>query len=77
MCVRFVAAKTRIASLGGMTISHLELLSAFLLSKLIVNVEVTLQPEVKFGDPVCYTDSRVALYWIQGCNQEWKQFVEN
>ena len=28
-------------------------------------------------EPVCYTDSRVALYWIQGYDQEWKQFVEN
>ena len=35
VCVRFVAAKTRVAPLGGMTIPHLELLSALLLSKLI------------------------------------------
>ena len=60
-----------------MTIPCLELLSALLLSKLIVSVQVALQPEVTLGDPVYYTDSRVALYWIQGCNQEWKQFVEN
>ena len=77
VCVRFVAAKTRVAPLGGMTIPRLELLSALLLSKLIVSVRTALQPEVTLGDPVCYTDSRVALYWIQGCQQEWKQFVEN
>ena len=75
--VRFVAAKTRVAPLGGMTIPRLELLSALLLSKLIVSVRTALQPEVTLDDPVCYTDSRVALYWIQGCQQEWKQFVEN
>ena len=77
VCVRFIAAKTRVAPLGGMTIPRLELLSALLLSKLIVGVRAALQTEMTLGDPVCYTDSRVALYWIRGCNQEWKQFVEN
>lgn len=45
VCVRFVAAKTRVAPLGGMTIPRLELLSALLLSKLIVSVRIALQPE--------------------------------
>lgn len=77
VCVRFIAAKTRVAPLGGMTIPRLELLSALLLSKLMVNVQVALQLEVMLGAPACYTDSRVALYWIRGCSQEWRQFVEN
>ena len=64
VCVRFVAAKICVAPLGGMTIPRLELLSALLLSKLIVGIQVALQPEMTLGDPVCYTDSRVALYWI-------------
>ena len=64
VCVRFIAAKTRVAPLGGMTIPRLELLSALFLSKLIVNVQAALQPETTLGDPMCYTDSRVALYWI-------------
>ena len=36
-----------------------------------------LQQELKLDVPVCYTDSRVALYWIQGQHKEWKQYVQN
>ena len=76
--VCFVAAKNRVAPLGGMTIPCLELLSALLLSKLIDSINSALtQTRLVLGDPVCYTDSKVALYWIKGCHQEWKQFVEN
>ena len=60
-----------------MTIPHLELLSALLLSKLVVSVQDALQSELSLNDPVCYTDSKVVLCWIKGCSQEWKQFVEN
>ena len=59
MCVRFIAAKTRVALLGGMTIPCLESLSALLLSKLSVNVQAALQPKTTLDDPMCYTDSRV------------------
>ena len=64
VCMRFIAAKTHVVPLGGTMTPCLELLSALLLSKLIVNVQVALQSEVTLGDPVCYTDSRVDLYWI-------------
>ena len=75
--MKFVTAKTRVSPLKGMTIPRLELLSALLLSQLMVSVQVALQSELPLGDPTCYTDSKVALYWIRGCDQEWKQFVEN
>jgi len=72
--VNFVAAKTRVTPVGGMTIPRLELLSALLLSKLINGVHAALEPELQLGDPLCFSDSKVALFWIQGTSHEWKLF---
>jgi len=75
--VRFVAAKTRVAPLQIQTIPRLELLSAFLLSKLISSVQLSLNGQFQNLAIQCYTDSQVALYWIQGVDKEWKPFVQN
>ena len=75
--VRFIAAKTRVAPLQSQTIPRLELLSAFLLSKLVVSVRDGLQPQLTPLDVRWYTDSQVALYWIRGKDKEWKPFVQN
>ena len=70
--VRFVVAKARVAPYQSQTIPRLELLSAFLLSKLIVLVGNSLMPE----RVQCYTDSQVAL-WTRCTSKEWKPFVQN
>ena len=77
--VRFVASKTRIAPLQSQTIPRLELLSAFLLSKLIISVRDSLQHQnyLTLQAMQCYTDSQVALFWIRGKEKEWKPFVQN
>ena len=75
--VNFVASKTRVAPTSKQTIPRLELLSALLLSNLIDSVSDALKPELELKDSCCYTDSRVALYWIKGIGKEWKPFVEN
>ena len=79
-CVtRLVASKTRVAPLHAHMIPRLELLSALLLARLLTSITQALQPEQNLGHPICYTDSRIALhvYWIRGCDKEWKQFIQN
>ena len=75
--VEFLAAKTRVAPVHGITIPRLELLSGLLLSKLLTSIRDALHSELTLADPVCFTDSKASLYWIQGVHHEWKQFVEN
>ena len=52
-------------------------MSALLLAKLITSVKQAIEMEIALDEPLCFSDSRVSLYWIRGRSQEWKQFVEN
>jgi len=56
-----------------MTIPQLELLSCLLLAKLMAHVKVSFEQVVKVKLGKCFTDSKVALYWVQGVTKEWKQ----
>ena len=73
----FVAAKARVSPLNQLTIPRLELLSCLLLAKLISHVleAITTVIDVRIGS--CFTDSKMALYWIKGEGKQWKQFVHN
>ena len=75
--INFVASKTRIAPTTRQTIPILELSSALLLSNLINSVSSSLMSAMDLKEGFCYTDSRVALYWIKRTEKEWKPFVEN
>lgn len=75
--VKFLVSKTRVAPLQCQTIPRLELLSAFLLSKLVTSVISSLSPTLPQVSLKCYTDSQVALFWIRGTTKEWKPFVNN
>ncbi len=75
--VRFLAAKTRVAPIERQTIPRLELLSCLILARLVKNVQEALKDQIKLDDPVCWSDSKVALFWITNGNKEWKQFVQN
>ena len=75
--VKFLVSKTRVAPLQPQTIPRLELLSAFLLSRLISTVAKGLSSTLPCLTFRCYTDSQVALFWIQGTAKEWKPFINN
>ena len=75
--VKFVTSKTWVSSMHKQTIPRLKVLSALLLAKLMNSITGSLEPLLPFSQPTCYTDSKVALYWILGSDKEWKQFVQN
>lgn len=74
--VKFLTSKTRVNPLQPQTIPRLELLSALLLTRLLVSVREGLELRLPLSEVTCYTDSKVALHWIQGADKEWKQFVQ-
>ena len=73
----FVASKTRVSPLTQQTIPRLELMSCLLLARLITHVQAALATVIKTRLGLCFTDSKVALFWIRGEGKEWKQFVYN
>ena len=75
--VRFLTSKTRVAPTQTQTIPRLELLSALLLARLITSITASLNSQLSLESSKCFTDSKVALFWIWGSNKEWKQFVQN
>jgi hypothetical protein len=58
-------------------VPRLELIGALLLSRLIHTVTRSLKEDMGLQEPVCYTDSKIALHWINGLDRDWKPFVQN
>ena len=67
--VRFVVSKTRVAPVQRQTVPRLELLSALLLARLISSVTEGLASQLTLNPPRCFTDSKVALFWICGLSK--------
>ncbi|KRY81274.1 hypothetical protein T4D_16120 [Trichinella pseudospiralis] len=73
-CIKeLVMSKTRIVK--RVTLPRLELMAALITARLISFVKTSL--EMEFSKVVCWTDSQIALRWIQGDSYRWKPFVEN
>ena len=72
-----MASKARLAPLKGETVPRLELMSALILSRLIITLSNALRSIVKVDDMYCWQDSQITLWWIYGITKEFKQFVQN
>ena len=68
--------KSRVAPMKKLTIPRLELLGCLLLAKLIRAVLTAVQDEIEIKQIYCWTDSKIAYYWIVQTEKQWKQWVE-
>ena len=73
--VRFIAAKSRVASLKELTIPGLELQGAVLACRL--GKTILEESRLTFEGVRYLSDSRVALAWIQGLSRSYKPFVSS
>ncbi|XP_011306365.1 uncharacterized protein [Fopius arisanus] len=70
--VNLMCAKTRVAPLKRMTIPRLELTAALLLTKIVSWTQQTLELNAEIYR---WSDSSVALAWINSHPSRWKEFV--
>ena len=70
-----VMSRVRVAPLKNTSLPRLELLGALLCARLLVYVRDALK--LTNVQTHCWTDSTIALAWIQSDSSKWKKFVAN
>ena len=72
-----VTAESKIKPSKKLTVPSLELMSCLLISRLVMSVKKALSVEINMTKVFCWSDSKVALWWIKSVNKKWKVLVEN
>ena len=75
--VKLLTSKTCVAPAKPLTIPQLELLSCLLLSELIKTIYESLKHEIIITRTTCWTDSKIAFYWITQKYKHWKPWAQN
>ena len=72
------SAKCRLApSKDLLSIPQLELLSCLLLSEQMKAVFDAISTQITINELFCWSDSQIALWWINQVQKSWKIWVEN
>ena len=74
--VNLATSKTRVAPIKMISTPRFELLTALIVARLIITVQLALKSVMEISKTVCFSDSMTVLYWLKGENS-LKQFCDN
>ena len=73
----FISIKNPLPPLQATSIPRLELMACLLLSELVEIFLSSISNSIDIKNVYCWSDSLGSLFWIEGKNKTWKQFIQN